>query len=54
VRKEEEEVMFGDITCDGGKRRDERVMCVDGIDVYEEGRRRDQQVSQLGKLHMMD
>jgi hypothetical protein len=46
--------MFGDIACDGGKIRDEKVMCADVIDVYEEERRRNQQVSQLGKLHMMD
>jgi hypothetical protein len=26
--KEEEEVLFGDITCDGGNRRDEKVVCV--------------------------
>jgi hypothetical protein len=33
VRKEEEEVMFWDIMCDGEKSRDEKVMCADVMDV---------------------
>jgi hypothetical protein len=34
--------MFGDTACDGGVRRNEKVMCMDGKDVYGEGTRWDQ------------